>query len=368
MTAETRADLKSNMDTEIADNTTGDISAQDVRDNMKDAADSAVFPEDIPSLLGAGLTGIIDPINDIIPSVNGGDPALFDVSGGDVIFSDSYTDPATPTETRFSFIAVTAQTVTNIATDSATFLYISKATGLIVQESELQSFDYLRDHVGVGILQHADNVTITNVSGFTPSTIANALMALADYSSCVGAVNCISGGQNVVSGNSGTLSLDKAQGCWYYFGINVRTSLKSPSVIDSAALVAPTLLIGWRVTDNPEGKLIAQTTVPAGVYDDDTAVLADALPQGTVANNDWVNHRVFHVTDSDQLVVQIGQQTYGSDSAAIAGLPTEVFEILPVLGGTTPIATLTMRGAATDLSISGDASIRQAIPPRATFQ
>ena len=71
MTAETRADLKSNMDTEIADNTTGDISAQDVRDNMKDAADSAVFPEDIPSLLGAGLTGIIDPINDIIPSVNG---------------------------------------------------------------------------------------------------------------------------------------------------------------------------------------------------------------------------------------------------------------------------------------------------------
>lgn len=51
MTVETREALKSNIDTDIANNTSGDISPEDVRENVKDLADSSVFPEDTPSVV-----------------------------------------------------------------------------------------------------------------------------------------------------------------------------------------------------------------------------------------------------------------------------------------------------------------------------
>lgn len=47
MTAETRTQLKANITAQLADNVSGDISAEDVRENMLDAADSALFPEDL---------------------------------------------------------------------------------------------------------------------------------------------------------------------------------------------------------------------------------------------------------------------------------------------------------------------------------
>ncbi len=367
MTVETRTDLKANMDTELADNVGGDISAQDVRKNMKDAADSAVFPEDHISLLMGGQTGIVDPVSDVIPSINGVDNTKFDISSGSIVFSDSYTDPANPVDTALSFAGVSSQTVTNIATQEATYLYISN-TGTIVQNAVFSGEDILRDHVYVGVLHHADNTIISFASSSTQTALSNFMMVMADYSFCVGPINCKVGNQNVISGNTGTLGLDKASGCWFFTAINARSSLKNPNIIASLALVKPVIFVAWRTTDGNNEKIITQDTIPAGVYDDDTAVQADALPQGVLSTNQWVNHRVFMVVDSNQLAVQIGQVVYASQSAAIAGATSEVFETIGAIAGASPIATVTMRGAATDLSIAGDANIRQAIPPRATFQ
>lgn len=47
MTVRTRAQLNSDADTALADNTTGDISPSDIRTRVKDLADSSVLPEDI---------------------------------------------------------------------------------------------------------------------------------------------------------------------------------------------------------------------------------------------------------------------------------------------------------------------------------
>lgn len=311
-------------------------------------------------------TGLLDPENDGLVTINGGDNSKFDISAGVAQFADAYTDPDNPTVTRVSFGPFTAQTVTEIADDSGTFLYVDN-TGAIVQKDELQKDGFLRDHVGVGILQHGDNVTISDASSFTPVGLNNITMALADLSFCMGAINCPTGGNNIVSGNSGTLSIDKTAGVWYFHSINVRTDAKSPNQINSAALTAPTIIVGWTVTDNAQGKFVPLAAVPAGVYDDGTAVLADALPQGTLANNSWANHRVFFVVDSNILAVQIGAVTYNSLANAQAGIASENFTPIPVLAGTTPICTLTMRGGATDLSIIADAEFRQANPPRATF-
>src|SRR5687768_4666351 len=46
MAAKTRSELNSDADTNLADNTSGDITAADVRTLVKDIADSALLPED----------------------------------------------------------------------------------------------------------------------------------------------------------------------------------------------------------------------------------------------------------------------------------------------------------------------------------
>lgn len=311
-------------------------------------------------------TGLIDPSNKGILSINGGDSSKFDLSAGQAQIIDAFTDPNITSTNHIDFGPFTAQTITLIATTPATFVYIDENGG-IIQKQTLQKGAFLRDHIGVGILEHPDNATITIVSGFTPVALSNTTMSFADLSSCQGAISCVSGGESRVTGNSGTLGLDKAQGIWYLHGVNVRNDPKNPNVIDNPALVKPVMLIAWRTTDNVNGRIIAQDTVPAGVYDDDTAVFADSLPQGTLTANQWVNHRLFYVVSTNQLAIQIGQDVYGSQQAAIDGISSEIFEILPPAIGATPLATVTMRGAASDNSDPNDASIRSATPPRATF-
>lgn len=367
MVALTRAAHKAKIDIDMPDNITGLIDADDVRVNMKNGADSSKYPEDNPSVFAAGASAIIDPVNDIIPSINVGDNSLFDISAGKFVLSDSYTDPSNPVETIITFPGVTAQAVDSILTDGVTFLYLDSA-GNVVQDPLLQKGEFLRDHVTVGFLIHSNNVIINQVDSLNVTALNNSLMGFADLSACMGAINCSTGAQNRISGNGGTLGLDKGSGEWYFHGINVRNDLKNPNIFSSIALVKPVLFIGWRVTDSADGKIIGQDTIPAGVYDDNTAVLADALPQGTVGVNVWLNNRVFLSVSSNQIAVQIGQETYGSQSAAIAGLKNEIFEVIPPYRGLPPLATVTMRGGSVDLTLIADADIRQAIPPRATFQ
>lgn len=55
MTVRTRAELNTDADTNLADNSAGDISAADVRASVKNLADSAVLPGDTPYLVGVEL-------------------------------------------------------------------------------------------------------------------------------------------------------------------------------------------------------------------------------------------------------------------------------------------------------------------------
>lgn len=60
MTVRTRAELNSDADTNLADNTSGDIGAADVRTSVKNLADSAVLPGDAPYLTGVELGAATD--------------------------------------------------------------------------------------------------------------------------------------------------------------------------------------------------------------------------------------------------------------------------------------------------------------------
>lgn len=58
MTTRTRAQLNADADTNLADNTAGDISAADVRQRIKDLADSARLAEDVGTMAAQGANAV----------------------------------------------------------------------------------------------------------------------------------------------------------------------------------------------------------------------------------------------------------------------------------------------------------------------
>lgn len=71
MTVRTRAELNSDADTHIEDNTTGNVTPADVRGRVKDLADSALLPEDIGTTV-QGYSSNLAEWSGINPSANGG--------------------------------------------------------------------------------------------------------------------------------------------------------------------------------------------------------------------------------------------------------------------------------------------------------
>mgnify|MGYP001611772854 CR=1 FL=1 len=63
MTVRTRAGLNSDADSALADNITRDITAEDVRERVKDLADSAFLAEDVQNApsVGSALNAQIKP-------------------------------------------------------------------------------------------------------------------------------------------------------------------------------------------------------------------------------------------------------------------------------------------------------------------
>lgn len=112
MAVRTRSQLKSDADTNLADNTAGDISAADVRDTVKNLADSAVLPEDengrvIDSALVAYL------VNENITASIPLDNTKPQIGEGTQIISTSFTPKSATNKLRVTFhgqISATALT------------------------------------------------------------------------------------------------------------------------------------------------------------------------------------------------------------------------------------------------------------------
>lgn len=313
-------------------------------------------------------TGIIDTANEIKLSINASDPSKFDHTGGKIQVSKNFDNPNVPSIDVLEVPARTGITVENIATTSGTFVYLNES-GEVVQESSLQAGAFLRDNVGIGILQHGDNVTISDASSFTPVSLANNAMGFSDLSFAIGNASTTSSGGNMISGVSSSTKFQKADGSFYYHAINSRNSNKSPNIIQNPALNGDFMINAWSTTDVTEGKFVPSSVgITAGIYDDGTAVFADSEPQGTVPTNSWVNHRLLLVVDSNILAMQYGKNVYPTAAAARLGIATENFDIVPVFDAIVALGVMTMRGGCTDTTDSDDAIFTQAIPVRADYR
>lgn len=312
-------------------------------------------------------TGLIDPENQIIFSTDPGGTTFSHTAGG-LQFVDGFTDPANPVVVIVDVPARSNVPVTNLATSPATFVYFD-INGDLVQEIEIQGGAYLRDHVGGTILAHFSNTVIETNSNFTPTAISNIAMGFADLSFAMGNISTNENGRNRLSGVSATTTIQKATGSILFHGLNCRNENKSGNIRTSNANDGSSIALGWTTTDAPFGNLVNSLTgIDPAKFDDGTAVFADPAPKGTVDTNEWVNHRVFTISDTDGLIVQYGVRKYPTSAAARIGIASESFEVIPVASATMATGTVTLRGGATDTTNPDDCIITQSIPLRQDFR
>lgn len=348
MTAKTRADLETAIDTDLADNTTGQISAQDVRENMKDSNDSAVFPEDAGHLLGASTGWLSGGL--VTKNATAGQ---FDYASGTGVIVDA-SDPTAITATAVSWTGATGIAPTNILTQGATFLAID-VSGNLVQSSSFPVGGNLRTLIQIGGMTHGDNVNIEAVTDFTSTTPFQNAPDMTDFMIAIGVINT-SG--NVFSGSvNANLLLDKSVGTAFYLGISSKATPLTPNTKTTPALAEPNILFSWR--DGAGGfNTTVRNDVQAGVYDNNGGGASN--PTDSLGGTKWTNLRIHYSPDLEETIIQWGTTLYNNSSDAVAGIASDFFGDNPSFAGVPVRGYLSIVGSATDLTDVADGIFTEA--------
>lgn len=173
MAAKDRATLNSDADTNLPDNTAGEISPADVRGAVKDLADSAILPEDLP-----GATGKTTPVDADTMPIN-------DSAASNVLKKVTWANVKATLKTYFDTLYQTlAATLTSWAA-------ITRASGFdtfVATPSSANLRALLTDEVGTGAAYFVGGAlgtpasgTATNLTGLPAAGVVNtALVAAAE--------------------------------------------------------------------------------------------------------------------------------------------------------------------------------------------
>lgn len=269
----------------------------------------------LTNMAGTGLvTGGVLSIN--------ADTTKFDISDGYGYILDHTTDRDNPTYTKVTWTGLTAQVVTNIATQQSTNIAID-VTGAVVQQ--FASFDEndRRDYIILGGLSHVDNVNVDSVFPITypayglPTTMS-------DIAKALGFVN-LNG--NVFSANGANLNMDRTAGKIFSYGANMHTDAEAPHTIASVSAAALSFLPVYQ--DGSGGTTFGAftSTIDPDNYDDGDGVLA------AVSVNKWTIQRLYMYPNTSLAVVAYGQKEYNSFAEAKSGISEDSVIDLPQVNG-----------------------------------
>jgi hypothetical protein len=211
------------------------------------------------------------------------DPAKFDVAAGTGVVINNYTTPGTPTVTQVSWNNFTAQTVTNIGTQSQTAIGIN-SSGAIVQLSGLTLAQDSREYILLGLLAHPNGTSISSASDIGLNLAYGSPSAIVDLSLAIGPVN-ISG--NVYSANGANLNINKSSGSVFLVGTNVKTSKRDPNTLSIASSSAGSFFYTYQNGSGGFTISASTTSIVPGSYDDGDGTL------GTLLTNKWQIQRIY---------------------------------------------------------------------------
>lgn len=282
------------------------------------------------------------------------DPTKFDISAGTGLIVDNYSDILNPTGTLVSWDAFTAQTITNLATATRTFLSID-INGDISQipQPGLTNADH-KNLIFLGNLGHANFTSIIAVRN-NPDPGLDATARLADLARSIGTFN-VSG--NLYSPNGVNLNINKSIGDTYKLGNNFAVNLRSPDTTeDPAETVVP---FNYSYQDGGGGFNVvtpAVTAIDSANYDDGSGTLT------AVPSLDWQVQEVKHfagVSGVGSTRIEYGQTTYANKSAAILAIPNTGHTHNPAFVDGVVRAYIVVKQNATDLTDTAECEIIEA--------
>ena len=322
-----------------------------VQDNLDPTKQIALEAEDIATAttrtikmpdydINLGAMGLITGIlSGLDVTINGGDPAKFDVSAGTGIIID-WIVPTAPVFTPVTYAGATAVTITDIGTTQFTSLHIDINGDLIQLAATPTTPQLRRQNIILDAVVHSDNLTITSlsVSGVPAQQSASALL---DYVRRLGPLN--SG--NAVSAASTNLTIQKAAGSTTLPFINKNNDNQNPTEEASAA---ENPISSWSAfyRDGSGGITVlpAETEIDPDFYDDGSGTLA------AMNNNKWQIQRLYFFGQTNRFALTYGQAQYLNLDTARANIFVENPVINPLFSAGKFVTALLVEKGATDLS------------------
>lgn len=274
-------------------------------------------------------------------TINSGDSTKIDISAGEGVIVDNYTNPGVPEVVRIKWQDMAAVDVEFLLTSFTSYIAIDRG-GNVVQFAGAITAENRRDFIVLGILAHTNNVVVETASDFPPPGYDIPHM-LVDMGDSIGIINR-SGNQ--FGPNGANLKVNKSAGESFRIGQNWQNSSKVPNITIDAAQSAPTMFFSYRDGKGGWAPPTFSDEVDPGKYDNGSGTLA------TVAGGQWTIQRLFYEPIGGDIIIAYGQFLYNSAAEAEAAIFGEQFIKNPILNDTALRGFLIVKGNATNLSSS----------------
>ena len=277
-----------------------------------------------------------------VPSVNGGNNTLIDITAGSGQIADSTTDPDNPVLTPVAWTAKTGYNLTTTASAGdvvAIFLSLD-SSGNVVERLALPTAEQRRDTIDLGIAARNDSDVIVFAGSGPLSVVHNPTSQLQDLMQAWGPFN-VEG--NKIEPYASDLQITKTLGSVFRNGANFSINPKDPHVV---SLVAqdPISSFNYKLSDGTDVDPVASELDP-DKYDDGTST------PGTVPNNKWTAQQV-SVFASGVVEVLYGQEVFATEEDAITALANIEFTIPSDSKGAVPLAYVVLQQS--DTAVTSD--------------
>jgi hypothetical protein len=242
------------------------------------------------------------------------------------------------------------QSITNIATQQVTYLYIDN-TGALQQQSTRFTSQQYHDYIPLGAVGHFD---YTQVSAFGGG-VQTAYDQISQISNFVDAFGPLKMSGYGLTGQVGSLRLSVGSGTSFIHGGFYQNDPEFPSQITTPSQATASLARVQR-----SGSVIEFDTNAGNLYTVVDPTKYDRDGDGTLANvgsGNWSIQRVFTDPKTGVLYVYYGQARYSSLLNALQYLPTDPFTEGDTFDFTTFVGFLVLKGNASDITDTAANSI-----------
>lgn len=290
-----------------------------------------------------------------ILSINAGNSAQFDITAGRGQIhaaGSTYTANPQPTLQYVTWAGQTGITLTYLATNDTTWIYIDSA-GTVQQRTEYYTDDQLEENIIIGQLVHPSR-TFINLARTNPNV---AYATDKQYEQFIRSFGPIKISGHTIQPNGANLKLNRTSGTAFSLGRNWINDTDNPSVVSDSAQTDCIFYRYYRgVTAGSFITVPNETVIDPTKYDDGTGTLA-SVPGGK-----YTIQRLFYYPNTPTLLgVYYGRAQYTSLADAAANINFENFtEIENTKTNAIFVAYLLIKSGCTEITNTSDALILQA--------